>query len=268
MRRILIERGWRSGTLRATGRNEVRFSGKRRETFAEVICDEHSNRFWVTASRLKSKHTAGCRGNPECVILQPGATFGELTVISKPRRKGRRTEIQVRCKHGNKFWPLVYNLKNKNTTTCEQNPECGLKAEEKNHHGYLKKRTPGVDITVLAVLQYEVCVVCGNIRSKKKPRSREHLVPVVWSVRKKTWLLKTKHAFVNSPINIGLSHAFCNQSRSDTPLIEYWKLYPEFEAPAKAAISGLFPAGQIRRKDMSLVREILKQVGALCSQKE
>jgi hypothetical protein len=47
-----------------------------------------------------------------------------------------------------------------------------------------------------------------------------------------------------------------------------WKLHPEFEAPAKVAISGLFRPGAIKGKDMLLVREILKQVGALCARQK
>lgn len=135
-----------------------------------------------------------------------------------------------------------------------------LTASEIDYCLYLRRRTPKINSKELKYLQGDVCVVCGNVRSKKQLDSKEHLIPVSWSVRKNRRLKQ----WINSPLNIGLAHSSCNFSRGDTPLIDYWKRYPKFEAPAKLAIAGLLSALRVvKKKDIPLMREILRQTGML-----
>ncbi len=140
-------------------------------------------------------------------------------------------------------------------------PECALTKGQADHYQYVRRRIPNLSKKPLLLSQNEICVICGNVRTQGTPDSKEHLVPVMWFVRTK-WKLTTKNRRANSSLNIGVSHKRCNQSRNNTPLLEYWKRHPEFEQPAKLAFAGLLAKFQnIPMEDYPLVYRILEEFG-------
>jgi len=246
------------GELKATGNHKRVGTNKT----AEVICS-HGNTQFVFLSKLRSGKTKGCSHWPKCSAAKVGEIFGRL-VATGENRQGRRALAQVVCPHGVSKFVLLASLRRSVHTTrgCRLWPECRPTRGEAAHRVRMRSRTPKVDKRALAKLQGGVCIVCGNVRRKAKPDSKEHIITINWSVRKKTWRLETKQTYANSELNIGLSHRWCNVSRNYKSLVDYWTLHPEYEAPAKIAIGGLFSRlRNIEHKDFPLVREILKQVG-------
>jgi hypothetical protein len=92
--------------------------------------------------------------------------------------------------------------------------------------------------------------------------SRDHLIPVAFFAKRKI-SLRRKHLLANSVINIGVAHRACNSSRNASSFVKYWKKYPKYEAQAKIAIARLFREGPIAKKDVPLMKEIFRQMGAL-----
>lgn len=242
---------------------------KNKCTQMRVRC-RHGKKFWVNLQNLKRGYTKSCYKNLACVIPERGHIFGSLTVVSTIpkhvlRRDGkRRIYIKVICEHGITRRIALDNLNSGHTQGCRLWKECGLSRSQQSHRQYLRKRIPQIDLRKLASAQ-QVCIICGNIRTKNRQlNSREHFIPIVRFARMKRMKLETKHILANSLLNIFGAHRKCNSSRNDMPLEAYWRLHPEYEAPAREAFSRMMgllnPQGD---KAIRFVKRLLREAGWL-----
>lgn len=264
-----ITKGMKFGTLTTTGKMRrdgrvVRQSRTRSEQRlrTEVICP-HGITKWACVQDLRHGDIVSCKRWKECFPLKPGTKCGSLTVLEGYRcQKGGRSEQEVRCKHGATKWISTTSLKSGNTTNCTKWKACGLTRGERNHLNYLRRRAHRVNLHPISKTQ-QVCIICGNIRTKEALDTREHFIPVVRFARLKGMKLDTKHRLANSALNIFGAHYFCNMSRGEMPLWKYWQLHPEFEAPARQAFANMMAMHNPQNEAMRLVKRLLREMGAL-----
>ncbi len=253
------------GQLTTTGHVAKRVVGQLDESrlYSEVVC-RHGNKRWVRTGYLNNKFTTNCRRWDECNVPKQGQRFGSLAATGRIKRRvigrQRRLFAEVTCEHDVKKWIRLDILKiRESTNRCRTWKECGLTRGEQSHYDYLRTRTPAVNRQQIFDIQ-QVCIICGNVRSNAALNSREHFIPVVRFVRMKEMELSTKQALAHSLFNIFGAHSFCNKSRGDMPLAQYWKLHPEYEAPVRQAFANMMalrnPQGD---KAMRIIKRLLRE---------